>query len=311
MQVDEAPRRRDRLVVVVGLVEGVGRHQLARGSPTANRGAGARPPRRPARPGADRRPGAGRGPRCRAPRPGARRTPPPSAPAQPASASASTASASRARRNRPGADGLSSMAGHNIGRRGRACQARPGRGRRRARLRAMVAEVVVLAPATRQILDFLARNPTTGGRRWPPTAAAPSRQATAPSRQGTDMGDRTRPIDQHVGERIRLRRTERGLTQEQLARRSTSPISRSRSTRPGPTASAPAASIEIARKLGRRGRLLLRGARRRPGGPGAPLEHGGRQRSAIELVRKFAQIQDPEVRAAIAGLVKTIVERDG
>ena len=31
------------------------------------------------------------------------------------------------------------------------------------------------------------------------------------------MGVRTKPIDQHVGERIRLRRTERGLTQEQLA----------------------------------------------------------------------------------------------
>ena len=31
------------------------------------------------------------------------------------------------------------------------------------------------------------------------------------------MGNRTRPIDQHVGERIRLLRTERGLTQEQLA----------------------------------------------------------------------------------------------
>ena len=45
--------------------------------------------------------------------------------------------------------------------------------------------------------------------------------------------------------------------------------------------------------------------------PTAPLEHGGRQRSAIELVRKFAQIRDPEVRAAIAGLVKTIVEREG
>ena len=43
--------------------------------------------------------------------------------------------------------------------------------------------------------------------------------------------------------------------------------------------------------------------------PGLPLEHGGRQRSAIELVRKFGQIKDPEVRAAIAGLVKTIVDR--
>jgi transcriptional regulator with XRE-family HTH domain len=39
------------------------------------------------------------------------------------------------------------------------------------------------------------------------------------------------------------------------------------------------------------------------------LEHGGRQRSAIELVRKFAQIEDPQVRSAIAALVKAIVDR--
>ena len=44
-------------------------------------------------------------------------------------------------------------------------------------------------------------------------------------------------------------------------------------------------------------------------GEQAPLEHGGRQRSAIELVRKFAQIQDANVRSAIAGLVKAIVDR--
>jgi hypothetical protein len=40
-----------------------------------------------------------------------------------------------------------------------------------------------------------------------------------------------------------------------------------------------------------------------------PIEHGGRQRSAIELVRKFAQIDDPQIRTAIAGLVKAIVDR--
>jgi hypothetical protein len=45
--------------------------------------------------------------------------------------------------------------------------------------------------------------------------------------------------------------------------------------------------------------------------PERPIEHGGRQRSAIELVRKFAQIDDPQVRTAIAALVKAIVDRQG
>jgi transcriptional regulator with XRE-family HTH domain len=124
------------------------------------------------------------------------------------------------------------------------------------------------------------------------------------------MGNRTRPIDQHGGERIRLRRTERGLTQEQLAEALDVSYQQVQKYETGANRISAGRIFQIARKLGVEVGYFFDGL-----GEGEdaapPLEHGGRQRSAIELVRKFAQIEDPEVRAAIAGLVKTIVERGG
>ena len=122
------------------------------------------------------------------------------------------------------------------------------------------------------------------------------------------MGNRTRPIDQHVGERIRLLRTERGLTQEQLAAALEISYQQVQKYETGANRISAGRIYELARKLavdvGWFFDGLAAGESTTP-----PLEHGGRQRTAIELVRKFAQIEDPEVRAAIAGLVKTLVER--
>jgi transcriptional regulator with XRE-family HTH domain len=121
------------------------------------------------------------------------------------------------------------------------------------------------------------------------------------------MGNRTRPIDQHVGERIRLRRTERGLTQEQLAAALDVSYQQVQKYETGANRISAGRIFEIARKLGVEVGYFFEDLV--DGASTAPLEHGGRQRGAIELVRKFAQIQDLEVRAAIAGLVKTLVER--
>jgi transcriptional regulator with XRE-family HTH domain len=123
------------------------------------------------------------------------------------------------------------------------------------------------------------------------------------------MGNRTRPIDQHVGERIRLRRTERGLTQEQLAAALDVSYQQVQKYETGANRISAGRIYEIARKLGVEVGYFFDGLEDGSDGAPLPLEHGGRQRSAIELVRKFAQIENPEVRAAIAGLVKTIVER--
>ena len=85
--------------------------------------------------------------------------------------------------------------------------------------------------------------------------------------------------------------------------------SRSRSTRPAPIGSAPAASSNWRANSGSTSSYFFEGLPLDAPAEQVPLEHGGRQRSAIELVRKFAQIEDPQVRSAIAALVKAIVDR--
>ena len=126
------------------------------------------------------------------------------------------------------------------------------------------------------------------------------------------MGVGTRRIDQHVGERIRLRRAELGLTQEQLAEALDVSYQQIQKYETGANRISASRIFEMARKLEVDLGYFFEGLPPEAApAPDRPLEHGGRQRSAIELVRKFAQIEDPEVRAAIAGLVKTIVERDG
>jgi transcriptional regulator with XRE-family HTH domain len=123
-------------------------------------------------------------------------------------------------------------------------------------------------------------------------------------------GTRSRRIDQHVGERIRLRRTELGLTQEQLADTLDVSYQQIQKYETGANRISAGRIYEIARKLRVEIGYFFEGLEPDDGVAVQPLEHGGRQRTAIELVRKFAQIKDPEVRAAIAGLVKTIVDRE-
>ena len=123
------------------------------------------------------------------------------------------------------------------------------------------------------------------------------------------MISRSRRVDQHVGERIRLRRTELGLTQEQLAEALDVSYQQVQKYETGANRISAGRIFEIARKLGVEVGFFFSDVALDEA-PAPPLDHGGRHRSAIELVRKFAQISDPEVRAAIAGLVKTIVERE-
>jgi transcriptional regulator with XRE-family HTH domain len=122
-----------------------------------------------------------------------------------------------------------------------------------------------------------------------------------------DIG--TRRIDQHVGERIRARRTELGLTQEQLAEALSVSYQQVQKYETGANRISAGRIFELARKLRVEVGYFFQGLPLDAPADAAPLEHGGRQRSAIELVRKFAQIEDPQVRSAIAALVKAVVER--
>jgi transcriptional regulator with XRE-family HTH domain len=119
----------------------------------------------------------------------------------------------------------------------------------------------------------------------------------------------TRRIDQHVGERIRARRAELGLTQEQLAQALQVSYQQVQKYETGANRISAGKIFEIARKLGVDVSYFFEGLGLDDPGEHPRLEHGGRQRSAIELVRKFAQIEDAHVRSAIAGLVKAIVDR--
>jgi transcriptional regulator with XRE-family HTH domain len=46
-----------------------------------------------------------------------------------------------------------------------------------------------------------------------------------------------------------------------------------------------------------------------PTSPSIPLEHGGKNRSTIELVRNFSDIEDTGVRSAVSGLIKSLAGR--
>lgn len=122
--------------------------------------------------------------------------------------------------------------------------------------------------------------------------------------------DRTKRIDQHVGERIRHRRTELGLTQERLAQALAVSYQQIQKYETGANRISAGRLFEISQKLDVDVGYFFLDLVADDDLPTPGLEHGGRQRAAIELVRKFAQIQDSEVRAAIAGLVKSIVDRD-
>jgi transcriptional regulator with XRE-family HTH domain len=122
---------------------------------------------------------------------------------------------------------------------------------------------------------------------------------------------RSRQIDRHVGEQIRLRRTELGLTQDQLADALKVSYQQIQKYESGANRISAGRIFEIAHKLDVDIGWFFAGyeAADEDLTPARSLEHGGRQRTAIELVRKFGQIESPEVRAAIAGLVKSIVDR--
>ncbi|HEX6114590.1 MAG TPA: helix-turn-helix transcriptional regulator [Geminicoccaceae bacterium] len=123
------------------------------------------------------------------------------------------------------------------------------------------------------------------------------------------MDSGTRRIDQHVGERIRARRTELGLTQEQLAEALSVSYQQVQKYETGANRISAGRIFELARKLRVDVSYFFEGLPLDAPVEQVPLQHGGRQRSAIELVRKFAQIEDPQVRSAIAALVKAIVDR--
>ncbi len=111
-------------------------------------------------------------------------------------------------------------------------------------------------------------------------------------------------VDDHVGARIRLRRTLLGMTQEQLAMALSISYQQIQKYETGANRVSAGRLFEIGQRLGVNVSYFLEGLD--PSLVPQGLPHGGRNRVAIDLVRNFLEIADEDQRAALANLVKTL-----
>jgi transcriptional regulator with XRE-family HTH domain len=111
-------------------------------------------------------------------------------------------------------------------------------------------------------------------------------------------------VGDHVGERIRIRRTELGLTQEDLARQLAISYQQVQKYETGANRISAGRLYEIAIKLTTDVSYFFEGfdAARASG----QMEHGGHNRAAIELVRNFHEIKDENLRSAVTNLLKAL-----
>lgn len=116
-------------------------------------------------------------------------------------------------------------------------------------------------------------------------------------------------IGGHIGERIRQRRTELGLTQEQLGE--ALDVSYQQIQKYETAANRVSASrlYELAQAFGVEVTYFFEGLEDRL--PADALPHGGHNRAAIDLVRNFMALKDDTLRVAVSGLLKALRERDG
>lgn len=114
-------------------------------------------------------------------------------------------------------------------------------------------------------------------------------------------------VDEHVGERIRERRTTLGLTQEQLAAALNISYQQIQKYETGANRVSAGRLYEIATHLDAEVGYFFDGLA--PTVRSGPMPHGGRSRITIELVRNFSEIDDHDIRNAVSSLVKTLSAR--
>ena len=118
-------------------------------------------------------------------------------------------------------------------------------------------------------------------------------------------------VDRRIGERIRQRRIEFGLTQHQLAEALECSYQQIQKFENGANRIAASQLLALAERLdmpvawfyGQDEGTALAAA--------SLEEHGGRQRAAIELARGFPRLDDHDVRLAVTALVRAVVDRQG
>lgn len=114
-------------------------------------------------------------------------------------------------------------------------------------------------------------------------------------------------VDQYVGERVRQRRTLLGLTQEQLAAALDISYQQIQKYETGANRISAGRLYEIAQELDTEVSYFFDGME--IDGEAGHMPHGGRNRTTIELVRNFSEIEDPIVRNAISALVRSLSDR--
>ena len=114
----------------------------------------------------------------------------------------------------------------------------------------------------------------------------------------------SRRVDDHVGARIRLRRTLMGMTQEQLAEALGISYQQVQKYETGANRVSAGRLFEIAQQLGADISYFFDGLDSQAAARALP--HGGRNRVAIDLVRNFLEIANEDQRTALANLVKSM-----
>lgn len=113
-------------------------------------------------------------------------------------------------------------------------------------------------------------------------------------------------IDEHVGERIRQRRTVLGLTQEQLSQALSISYQQLQKYETAANRVSAGRLFEIAIKLDVDIGYFFDGLK--ADSREEPMPHGGRNRITLDLVKNFMDIHDPSIRSAVASLVKSLAE---
>jgi transcriptional regulator with XRE-family HTH domain len=113
-------------------------------------------------------------------------------------------------------------------------------------------------------------------------------------------------VGDHVGERIRIRRTELGLTQEDLAQQLAISYQQVQKYETGTNRISAGRLYEIAITLKTDISYFFEGFD--PVRIAEDMAHGGHYRSAIELVRSFREIKDENLRSAVTNLMKALKE---
>ena len=118
-----------------------------------------------------------------------------------------------------------------------------------------------------------------------------------------------RRLDRHVGERIRERRAELGLTQEDLGTTLRISYQQVQKYETGANRVSAGRLYEIATALHTNIAFFFESYEADV--PGNPLPHGGHNRAAIELVRNFLEIKDDGLRTALATLMRAVKDHTG